>query len=132
MPKSGTYFVFNKDIIGKIEKIAEDRVKDAGDIQLEETKKSLTGPRSGKIGNLPGGGKYRMSSPGETPAERSGELKKSIRMRLNRSQAFIGTDLDYGLALEYGTSKIKPRPFMRISHERAKGRIKKRIGSKWF
>jgi len=58
--------------------------------------------------------KYIPSAPGEPPAVRTGDLKKSyvyeIDQMVNNMRGRVGSDLKYALWLERGTSEIKPRP----------------------
>jgi HK97 gp10 family phage protein len=66
-------------------------------------------------------GKQRMSSaPGEAPASASGnDLDKSIYSKKvskangNPAVAEFGSTSPYAMALEYGTERMSPRPFIR-------------------
>lgn len=65
------------------------------------------------------------SRPGQSPRRRTGRLRNSIQFWINRKtlEVFIGPDATapYGFWLEYGTSKMEPRPFMfRALQEEAK------------
>ena len=70
-------------------------------------------------------GKTRMSSkPGEPPSTEAGNtLDKSIistrisRRNENPAKAAFGSTAPYAAHLEYGTSKMEPRPFMRPARE---------------
>jgi HK97 gp10 family phage protein len=55
------------------------------------------------------------SQPGEAPKKITGFLQRSIAhaMSGDKKQAFVGTNLDYGLYLETGTVKMAARPFLR-------------------
>lgn len=55
------------------------------------------------------------SSPGEEPKKVTGFLQRSIahEMSDDGQQAYVGTNLDYGLYLETGTSKMAARPWLR-------------------
>jgi HK97 gp10 family phage protein len=64
------------------------------------------------------GRSHQASAPGETPAVDMGILVNSISTELESSSATdawaqVGTDKEYGEFLEFGTSKMAPRPFMR-------------------
>lgn len=56
------------------------------------------------------------SLPGESPHRRTGNLRRSINIWLNKQtlQVWVGpTDAaNYGIYLEYGTKRMAPRPFM--------------------
>jgi len=57
------------------------------------------------------------SSPGSPPHKDTGNLHDSITSEVDAGQmaARVGTDLDYGLFLEVGTSKMAARPWLRRS-----------------
>jgi hypothetical protein len=53
------------------------------------------------------------SQPGETPGVDTGKLRNSIRAERERAaQWAISTDTEYAAHLEFGTSRMAPRPFM--------------------
>lgn len=94
-------------------------------------------PRSGiKYPDLP----RTSSAPGEPPAPQSERLAESIAVLSKatptnlvstvgpRPQAFNGR-APYPVFLEFGTRKMKPRPFMRPALERFKRKIKDAIAS---
>jgi HK97 gp10 family phage protein len=60
---------------------------------------------------------HRASAPGESPATDTGALVSSIKAWEKGLTAEIGTEIKYGAALEFGTQRIKPRPFMRPALE---------------
>lgn len=55
------------------------------------------------------------SGPDEPPKKVRGDLQRSIAYEMSddRSTAFVGSNLDYALFLELGTSKMEARPFLR-------------------
>lgn len=57
------------------------------------------------------------SQPGQPPHKLVGFLQRSIahEMAQDKSTGFVGTNLDYGLYLEMGTSKMAARPWLRSS-----------------
>ncbi len=70
------------------------------------------------------------SKPGEPPKKITAQLMNSIRTKVIRASeritGLVGTNLKKGKWLEYGTSKMKPRPYLRptIAENRRKiGRI---------
>ena len=88
----------------------------------QETKREIkrlikTGPKTGIAY-----GSHRASAPDESPAERTGELSKSVSYRTRGAeQVTVGDTVDYGLWLEDGTRKMKPRPHVeRAVHNKAK------------
>lgn len=80
-------------------------------------------------------GNTRMSSvPGEPPASAIGnDLDKSIyskkisKKNQNPAIAEFGSNSPYARALEYGTEKISPRPFMRPAAEKLRSSDVERI-----
>lgn len=63
-------------------------------------------------------GSHVASAPGEAPAIEMGALVNTIRVELASSEAgsasaIVGTNAEYGEELEFGTARMKPRPFLR-------------------
>jgi len=84
----------------------------------EEVKKSLN--VRDKIGKS-----YISSAPGDPPRKRTGHLFKSVYNRINKINKFVvqgivGDNAEYAVHLEYGTSKMAPRPYMRPAVEKNK------------
>jgi hypothetical protein len=76
-----------------------------------------TGARSGRIYSTPRG-RHQASAPGEYPKTQSGELVGSIFNRASSTTALtseVGTALPRGKWLEFGTSRMAPRPWLRPS-----------------
>ena len=65
---------------------------------------------------------HQASSPGNMPARDLGALSASLQTELvpGKAKGYYYTVMDYGVYLEYGTSKMAPRPFMTPSAERAR------------
>lgn len=81
----------------------------------------LNGKRSGRTYRKPGGGTYVASAPGESPARRLGPLRLNWTGRVVGAAAGGGTtsivaelqsSTPYAGYLEYGTSRIAPRPYV--------------------
>lgn len=79
------------------------------------------------------GNRVPSSRPGDPPARQSGRLMESLRV-LKRAtvtdvRAEVGPDPTvfpnyyYAKALEFGTRRVAPRPFMRPGIERAKRKV---------
>ena len=60
-------------------------------------------------------GLHRASKPGDPPAPDTGTLKRSAFVERVASGARVGVAMLYGRYLEFGTSRMQPRPFMRPS-----------------
>lgn len=67
-----------------------------------------------RIGRIYGAGR---SSAGDPPFKQTGRLRASITHELLDDAegpfARVGTNLPYGLYLELGTRRMRPRPFLR-------------------
>lgn len=75
------------------------------------------------------GAKHQASAPGEFPAADSGRLHQSITTAVvqdNDAAVVVHTaaNAPYAMALEYGTSKMAPRPFMTPSFQAHEQQIK--------
>lgn len=74
--------------------------------------------RSGSGVHYPGQ-RTRSSAPGEPPAAQTGALRLSIQVDRTRLESElrnrIGTSLDYGRYLEFGTRHMAARPYLRPS-----------------
>lgn len=73
-------------------------------------------------------GRHQASAPGETPAVDTGNLVNSIRSELVESTdtnatANVSTGVEYAAWLEFGTSKMKARPYMRRGYDENEGKI---------
>ena len=96
---------------------------DAGELVRNEVVKELSHPGTGKVY-----GRHRASSPGSPPAVNTGTLRNSIFVRTvsvstTHRQIEVGTRVKYAGYLEYGTSRMRPRPFMRTAVLRAQPQI---------
>lgn len=127
----------------------------AADVLVYEWKEVLSTPgrgkeyafkfytdKSGRVRPMPGALRWkvhRASAPGDPPAPDTGTLRRSIRkVELRPDLIRVGTNLRYGLALEYGvnvtgskvgphpdkTHRIEPRPHARPALDRARGDMK--------
>jgi HK97 gp10 family phage protein len=77
-------------------------------------------------------GSHRASAPGETPAVDTGVLVNSINTQLVSSSdteaiAEVGTGVLYSEFLEFGTSRMEARPFMRPAFDNNEAKIKDTI-----
>lgn len=77
-----------------------------------------------KAGAISGPG-HIPSAPGQPPNADTHNLDLSIDVRLNRASGtvYVIARAHYAAALEFGTSRIEPRPFMRPALQRNRSRI---------
>lgn len=93
-------------------------------------KLTLTGRRSGRIYNVPGTAiPHQASAPGEAPAVLTGVLRNSYQSEVSEKAmvAYLGSELDYALWLERGTTKMEPRPAIEPSFKAVEDQIKKAL-----
>lgn len=73
------------------------------------------------------GAPHQASAPGEAPATDTGRLLNSISADGSfdgtKFEGYVRADVDYARYLEFGTSKILPRPFLIPSVEANRQRI---------
>jgi len=117
-------------------------------VVVQNVKKNFTLQGTGAKSRRTKTGKYHYASmPGQAPAIDYGALGASITSKveekglkvhgyvgsdlakikeeLSKRKAATGTDLEYGIYLELGTSKMKARPFLRPALRRCKNKIEK-------
>ena len=64
---------------------------------------------------------HRASAPGQAPASDTGNLvSKIIVKQKTKNIVNVESNADYSAFLEYGTSKMEPRPFMFPAFEKSK------------
>lgn len=61
-----------------------------------------------------GGGSYShtASKPGDAPNTDTGALVKSVQVDVRREGVYVGSSLKYAPMLEFGTSKMRERPWL--------------------
>lgn len=68
---------------------------------------------------------HRASKPGDPPAVDRGILRSSIAWQAKgRDKRVVGTNVEYGPHLEFGTRFMQPRPFLRPAAEKLKQQVK--------
>lgn len=98
----------NKAELTKIINQAENLVYDGSVYMAEEMKKSISsGAKSGRRY-----GSHTSSAPGQSPANWTGKLLKSIKVQKSKGMAFVYVTAKYAEFLEFGTSKMRARPFI--------------------
>lgn len=67
--------------------------------------------------------KHTASAPGQSPATDTGNLANLIRVDVKQFECAVVSGAKYSEWLEFGTSKISPRPFMFPSYEENKKKV---------
>lgn len=91
-------------------------------------------PKTGRVYRSRGrkGAKHRASAPGQFPAADTGELHQSLTTVPTKNgpdviQVNTGANAPYAEALELGTSKMAPRPFMQPSFDENEAKIRQNV-----
>lgn len=90
-------------------------VRGAEEVRSEAVRLVLEPPKTGRIYRRRGV-EHQASAPGEAPASDTGTLVSRIATDyadLSRLVARVGAHTEYAAHLEFGTSRMEPRPFMR-------------------
>ena len=113
----------NSAELKKIINQAENLVSESSVYMAEEMKKSITsGAKSGRrYGN------HTSSAPGQSPANWTGELLRSIKVQKDKNKSFVYITAKYAEFLEFGTSKMRPRPFIIPAFIKTKKYIQDRL-----
>ncbi|WP_267395257.1 HK97-gp10 family putative phage morphogenesis protein [Sphingomonas sp. GC_Shp_1] len=84
----------------------------AGELVADEAKGSLTRGSAG--GHSGGKHQHVPSAPGQPPNEDTGHLRDNIEtVHVEPLRVEVRSNAEYAIALEYGTSKMAERPYMR-------------------
>jgi len=71
---------------------------------------------------------HRASAPGQAPASDTGNLvSKIIVKQKTKNITQVESGADYSKYLEYGTSKMEPRPFLFPAFEKSRDKIVKAV-----
>lgn len=112
MVKASVDVKINDKMIKDMLKLAEADVLDSADKLKETMVKSIaSGAKSGNTYTR-NGMSHQSSAPGQPPANDTGNLVESIKVEKKKDFSIVKIDADYAGYLEYGTSKMRPRPFI--------------------
>ena len=106
------------EFLKRVEKAADKGVAVAAEYLAQNIQSSMPGAGAGvEVGTGGDSGvraNYIASNPGSTPGVRTNRLKGSITSQKTdkKMQRAVGTNVNYAMALERGTSKMPARPFM--------------------
>jgi HK97 gp10 family phage protein len=123
MINASVFLRINKAEFLKLLDDANAITEEAADKMVENMKTSiLSGAKSGRQ-YYKNGGRHTASAPGQSPANQTGDLVKSIKVSKSKNKATISISKNYAVFLEFGTSKMRPRPFILPAFQKTK---------KWF
>ena len=123
MVNASVFLRINKAEFFKLLDDANAITEEAADKMVENMKTSiLSGAKSGRQ-YYKNGARHTASAPGQSPANQTGDLVKSIKVSKSKNKATISISKNYAVFLEFGTSKMRPRPFILPAFQKTK---------KWF
>ena len=119
-----------KKVLSQLDRLQKDMeqpfqevVKGGGQLIRGEAIKSIqTGSKSGIVYEKYNPRRsHRASAPGEAPASDTGNLvSKIIVKQKTKNIVNVESNANYSAYLEYGTSKMQPRPYMLPAFEKSK------------
>ena len=121
--------------INNISKRGKDLIKHAvfkgvADVEKEAKKSIQRGSPSGRVYQRYNPKRtHQASAPGQPPASDTGFLVNNIKRRMDADNmgGEVASRAAYSKYLEFGTSKMLPRPFMFPALEKNRKKIKSRI-----
>lgn len=135
MAKKVTISEFNEILQKKAKKI-EDSLPKKIEECCEKVRSTILNdmaktPRNNDVEYRSGNIIHHPSFPGNAPAPDTGNLRASIHYTIendaNNCKGIVGTDVEYGKHLEFGTSKMAPRPWLKPSLNKNKSFIKEKL-----
>lgn len=102
---------FNQKAIDEITKTIETRLLAVGELVTNEARNYASGKNGG-------------------PNVDTGRLRASINYQAEKDMVKIGTNVEYAPYLEYGTSRMTPKPFLRPALDSKREQIKRILGAK--
>ena len=120
--------------LGKVgEEVIEDTITDlVMDTHANAVDGIQRGPKTGHIYRR-GTVTHQASAPGQYPASDTGRLASNVRFELpsgGNMTGRVGTNIQYGAYLEFGTSRMEARPWLLPSFEKAKANVEKELKAK--
>jgi HK97 gp10 family phage protein len=118
--------------MGLVRQAAAEGVRLAAQEVREEAVRLIEqGPKSGRV-YIRNGRRHQASAPGQPPARDTRNLQNriSIRHDVPNLRATVNSGASYAAALEFGTAKIEPRPYMRRALANKRDDIQRIIDAK--
>ena len=112
-----------KKYLKSFEKSLKDKINVAGNLVQRSAKESiLTGPKSGARR-----GRHTASAPGQPPASDTGFLANHIFVVQKKLEVDVESRANYSKFLEFGTAKMRARPFMFPALEKNRNKIRRML-----
>lgn len=87
-------------------------------VQTAAVKRIQRGPASGEVYEKYNPRRtHQASAPGQSPMSDTGRLASSVETYVSGLEGWVFTRVEYGAYQEFGTSRIKPRPWLLPSIE---------------
>lgn len=102
-----------------LEQRAKQLVKNTAFGILSDVREAMAESKSGREYKRKGR-PHIASAPGEAPAIDTSTLANSINVEVDGLTATVGTNVEYAMHLEFGTTRMEPRPFFGPAFEKAK------------
>ncbi len=114
-----------QEVMGRLRRaVMQSIISGAESVREEAVRSILEPPKTGRIYRRRGV-EHQASAPGEAPASDLGHLANSIVIEVNQlnlsATVIAGTELkagkEYAASLEFGTARVRARPYMRPALE---------------
>lgn len=128
---------YGKKVMHSMKDAASKRILEAANEVRNTVLETLSGDRSGRTYYVPGTRrKYTASAPGQAPATATSELRQSVKASVeSEGMEIIGkvrSESKHALPLELGTRKMAARPWLRVSLEKTKPKIRAILRKRWL
>jgi len=118
---------FVKDFEKTLTKEMKARMTDACRTVQNKAVDLIRTPSGGGRLYIRGSVTHAASPPGSPPNADTGQLMQSVSYSVDKEglEGSVGTNIDYGLILEMGTSRMLPRPWLQPALDQSADEVKK-------
>lgn len=116
---------WNKDLANRVRQAAfRGTVNGVEGVKANAIERIQSGPKTGRVYRRRGV-EHQASAPGEAPASDTGRLVQSANTEhsVNPIQSDLNFGTEYAASLEFGTERMEPRPYARVSLQEEKENI---------
>jgi len=136
MDWTSLWWVRPEELIQQIDDSIQKRMTAAVNVVKTEAIQLLSQQGTGRQYRVPGTKDtwYTASSPGQPPAVATGDLKWSIDTNVSGDGLIgeVGTDIDHGMMLQFGTRNILPRPWLDVAFNNSLYQIVNIFSTAWL